>query len=162
MVSDIKIFHVFPISAYIKHVTPAAGPFWPQGHNLNKLGRDPLVDASYQISRLQTRRFLKFPSRKSIFSLCDLDMKRTRTIWATIKEGHKRIIPAKFGPNPASNFGGDVLWSNCWRRTTHEGRRTSNDHNSSPWANGPGELKSCLIYVRKQKTLEIQWPVKSW
>ena len=26
--------------------------FWPQGHNLNKLGRGLLGDAKYQISRL--------------------------------------------------------------------------------------------------------------
>ena len=37
--------------------------FWPQGHYLNKLGRGPLVDATYQISRryalwFQTRRFV--------------------------------------------------------------------------------------------------------
>ena len=25
--------------------------FWPQGHNLNKIGRGPLDDATYQISR---------------------------------------------------------------------------------------------------------------
>ena len=31
---------------------PGAGPFWPQGHNLNKLGGGPLVDAINQISRL--------------------------------------------------------------------------------------------------------------
>ena len=27
-------------------------PFWPQGHNVNKLGRSPLEDAINQISRL--------------------------------------------------------------------------------------------------------------
>ena len=25
------------------------GLFWPQGHNMNKLGRSPLGDATYQI-----------------------------------------------------------------------------------------------------------------
>ena len=29
------------------------------------------------------------------------------------KEGHIRIIPTKFGQNPASSLGGDVLWSIC-------------------------------------------------
>ena len=58
---------------------------WPRGGvNLNKLGRGPLADATYQISRLQAfwfeTRFFKFSSRKSIFSLCDLDMEGTRTI----------------------------------------------------------------------------------
>ena len=31
---------------------PGAGPFRPQGHNLNKLGRGPLGYAINQISRL--------------------------------------------------------------------------------------------------------------
>ena len=31
------------------------------------------------------------------FSMCDLDMQWTGTIWNFIKEGHISIIPAKFG-----------------------------------------------------------------
>ena len=42
----------FPIKAYVNNVTLGQGHFWPQGHNLNKLGRGPLGDATYQISRL--------------------------------------------------------------------------------------------------------------
>ena len=45
-------FYVFLIQAYAKHVTPGAGQFWPQGYNLNKLGRGLLGDATYQIPRL--------------------------------------------------------------------------------------------------------------
>ena len=37
---------------YVKNANPGMGPFWPQGHNLNKLGRCPLDDATYQISKL--------------------------------------------------------------------------------------------------------------
>ena len=112
--------------------------FWPKGHNLNKLGRGPLDGATYQISRLyalwfQTRRFLKFSSWKSIFSLCDLDMKRTITIWTVIKDDHIRLIPAKFGKNPDGSLGGDVLWSNCWYQT-------SNNHN---------------IYSRRKKQMTL-------
>ena len=49
---------------------PGAGPFWPQGHNLNKLGRGPLGDAINQISRpkalwSQTRRFFMFLTIKA-------------------------------------------------------------------------------------------------
>ena len=51
VVSDKKIFLCFPILVYVKHVTPGARQFLPQGHNLNKLGR-VLADATYQISRL--------------------------------------------------------------------------------------------------------------
>ena len=54
---DVVIF--FSIQAYLKHVTPAAGLFLPQGHNLNKFGRGPLDDVTNQLSMLlfQTRMF---------------------------------------------------------------------------------------------------------
>ena len=42
---------LLPIQAYVKHVTPMAGHFWPQGYNLNKLDIG-LGDATYQISKL--------------------------------------------------------------------------------------------------------------
>ena len=51
------------------------------------------------------------------------------------KEGHIRIIPAKFGQNSASSLGGDVIWSNCWRRTTtHNGHPTITIANHEPMA----------------------------
>ena len=56
-----------------------------------------------------TRRFFKFLVKKSIFSSCDLDMQRTGTIWTTLKEDQPRIIPVKFGQNPISGLGGDVV-----------------------------------------------------
>ena len=52
MVSDKNIFSMFfPILAYENNVTPGQGLFWPQGYNLNKLGRGPSGDATYQGSR---------------------------------------------------------------------------------------------------------------
>ena len=44
---------------------PGRDLFWPQGNNLNNLGKGPLGEAMYQISKawafcFQTRRFLKF------------------------------------------------------------------------------------------------------
>ena len=51
--------------------------------------------------------FKSFQLIKSIFNLCDLDMQQA--IWTIIKEGHIRIIPAKFGQNPTSSLGGDVI-----------------------------------------------------
>ena len=45
-------FMFFPILAYVKYVTPGAGHFWPLGHNLNKLGRDPQIDATCLILSL--------------------------------------------------------------------------------------------------------------
>ena len=97
-------------------MTPGQGHFWRQGHNLNKIGRGPLGDATYRISRLyalwfQTRRFLKF-HLENLFLVhvtCNrLDMQQTGTICTFIKEGYVRIITGKFGKNPASSLG-DVL-----------------------------------------------------
>ena len=45
-------FFMFSLYVYAKHETPGAGLFWAPGHNLNKLDRGPLGDATYQISRL--------------------------------------------------------------------------------------------------------------
>ena len=50
-----------------------------------------------------------FLVKKSIFSSCDLDMQQTGTIWTTLKEDQPRIIPVKFGKNPISGLGGDVV-----------------------------------------------------
>ena len=55
-------FMFFYIYAYVKHVTVGAGHLLPQAHNLNKLGKGLLGDATSQISRLkafwfQTSRF---------------------------------------------------------------------------------------------------------
>ena len=45
-------FFVFPIQAYVKHMSPGRDHFWPKGQNLILLGRGPLGEATYQISRL--------------------------------------------------------------------------------------------------------------
>ena len=50
----------------------------------------------------------KWKSLKIYFSLCDLDMQWTHTIWTIIKEGHIRIVLAKFGQNPTRSLG-DVI-----------------------------------------------------
>ena len=60
----------FSILADEKYVTPRVGPFMAQGHNLNKLGRGPLGDATYQIW-FQTRRFLPHTAYISICETCD-------------------------------------------------------------------------------------------
>ena len=41
----------FMFCLYKKYMTPGRDYFWPQGHNLNKLGRGLLGHATYQISR---------------------------------------------------------------------------------------------------------------
>ena len=53
MVSDKKIFPCFPYISLCKICdTLERGHYWPQGYNLNKLGRGLLGDATYQISKL--------------------------------------------------------------------------------------------------------------
>ena len=56
--------------------TPGTGSVWPQGHNLNKLGRGPLGNATYQISRIealrfQTRRFFHVFPKIGLCKKCD-------------------------------------------------------------------------------------------
>ena len=46
-------FMFLHILVYVKHVTPGASHFWPQGHNLDKLVRSPHGDATYHISKLK-------------------------------------------------------------------------------------------------------------
>ena len=46
------LFMFLSIKAYLKHVTLRRGHFWPQGLNLNNLGRGLLDNTTYQISRL--------------------------------------------------------------------------------------------------------------
>ena len=52
------------------------GQFWPQGHHMNNLGRGPLGDTTYKISKLctfkfQRRRILKFSFFAPMFWTCD-------------------------------------------------------------------------------------------
>ena len=73
VVSDKKVFSCFPYISLFKTFDPGAGPFWSEGHNLNKLGRGPLGDAKYQQSRLlghmvSDKKILKVSSRKSILA----------------------------------------------------------------------------------------------
>ena len=46
-----RFLKFFPVWLYVKEVTPGAGPFLPQGYNLNNFGRGPLDEATYQISK---------------------------------------------------------------------------------------------------------------
>ena len=57
----------FFIKAYVKPVTPEAGPFWPYGYNLIKLRRSLLDDTTPNIKALGL-----VVSDKKIFSSCSL------------------------------------------------------------------------------------------
>ena len=76
-VSEEKIFKVFLLCSYAQTCDPRGGArFDLRGHTLNRLGRGPLGDATYQISKLctflfQRRRFLKFSVFVPMFQYCD-------------------------------------------------------------------------------------------
>ena len=46
-------FHLSPYISLCKTCDLRQGHFWPPGHNLNKLGRSPLGDATYQFKLVQ-------------------------------------------------------------------------------------------------------------
>ena len=51
-VSEEKTFEVFSLYESMKNKLPLGrGHFWPQGYNLNNLGRGPEDKAIYQISK---------------------------------------------------------------------------------------------------------------
>ena len=67
-----------------------------------------MLNTKYQESRISG-----FRSRKSIFSLYDLDMQWTRTISKILVKGHPRIICVKLFQNWARGFGGVVVKVHC-------------------------------------------------
>ena len=71
MVSDKKLFHVFPIEAYVKHLTLGRAIF---GHNLNKLRRSLLtLHTKYQGSMpngFRQEEFIMFSLYKPICKTC--------------------------------------------------------------------------------------------
>ena len=91
VVSDKKIYHVSLYEPMLNMGSPWRGHFWPQEQNLNKLGRGPP-----NINGFREEDSKVFIS-EIYFSLCDLGMQRTETIYIIIEEGHIRNIPAKFG-----------------------------------------------------------------
>ena len=48
----LKLTYRYLMKADHVHCDSCGRAFLPQGHNLNKVGRDPLGNATYQISRL--------------------------------------------------------------------------------------------------------------
>ena len=109
------------------------GHFRPKGHNLIKLGKVLLVNATYKTSKFyalwfQTRSFLKFLSRTSMFSLCDQDMQRTKNIWTFIKAGDTMIILVKCFQIPASSLEDVFLSISCWQTTLNARHTTDAGH----------------------------------
>ena len=53
LVSEKKNFKVFLLCSYVSNLWPLGqGKIWPRGHHMNNLGRGPLGDATYEISKL--------------------------------------------------------------------------------------------------------------
>ena len=85
LVSEKKNFKVFLLCSYVSNLwppppppppPPGQGQFWPLGHHMNNLGRGPLGDTTYKISKLctfkfQRRRILKFSFFVPMFRTCD-------------------------------------------------------------------------------------------
>ena len=106
MVQEKQIFKVFTIYLYVKLICPGRGQFDPRGHDLSKLGRGPLGNATCKISKLQVfwfilRRFFKvFPfgchgNQSSV---------RISILLAILVEAHARNIHVKFQSNRASGL----------------------------------------------------------
>ena len=41
----------FPVWVYVKQLTLGQRQFWPQGYNVNNLGKGPLDEIKYQMSK---------------------------------------------------------------------------------------------------------------
>ena len=71
LVSEKKNFKVFLLCSYVSNLwppPPGRGQFWPQGHHMNNLGRGPLGDTTYKISKLCT--FVVSEKKFKVFLLC--------------------------------------------------------------------------------------------
>ena len=114
---------------------PGRGHFGPQGRYLNKLGRDLLGDATYQISRLIG---LVVKVLKIYIRPCDLDIPFDQLFERAISGS---FLSAKFDKIQTIILGGDIF-----EAIVDDTRRTSNDHNSSLRANDTGELITYTKY----------------
>ena len=119
-----------------------------------------MLHTQYQGSRpsgFRQEDFLKFSTWRSIFSLCDLDMQQTRTIWTILVEGTQ----ASFVWNYSKLDQG-------FRRSYHlsqlltDGRRMKTDHKSSPCHLVKGELKMAELNFFSQTiyTSRLQMTIK--
>ena len=58
---------MFPFISLCKHVTLGWGLFWPQGHNLNKLGRGPLGDAKMYVPNIKAQGLMVSDKKNFMF-----------------------------------------------------------------------------------------------
>ena len=81
LVSEKKNFKIFLLCSYVSNLwhpplPPGQGQFGPQGHHMNNLGRSPLGDTTYKISKLctfqfQRRRIIRLSFFVPMFQTCD-------------------------------------------------------------------------------------------
>ena len=133
-------------------VTLGAGPLWPQGHHMNNLGRGPLGDATYQISKLysfylQRRRF----SNILLFLSFWLSWQPELLVKFNLLNNFGRALPKKHPCQVSSRLAQWFRKRRCLKKlwTTHDGRRTPDIGQSQKLTMSTlcsGELK------RKKKT----------
>ena len=110
-----NLFMFLPKNTYVKPVTLMRGHFWPQGYNLNKLGRGSLYYTTYQKSRLyallfQTWFFHVAPY-KSLCKICDPPTPPVRVIfgpraiiWTNLVQVYKMILHTKYQGSRSCGF----------------------------------------------------------
>ena len=107
-------FKVFLLCCYVSNLwPPGRGQFWPQWHHMKKLGRSPLGDTTYQISKLctfwfQRRKFLKFSFFVPVFQTCDprggASFDPKDIIWTNLVEVHEEKLHTKYQSYTPSSF----------------------------------------------------------
>ena len=137
MDSDKKIFSCFPYISLCKRCDPRVGP----GHDLNKLGRGLLDDATYQISMLQalwfqTRRFFQCFSYISLCKTCDPRggpiFGPRGIIWTNLVEVHSMMLHTKYQGSRPCGFRQESsrfermkhLKTNCFKHSYIDPRKT--------------------------------------
>ena len=100
---DFSIFS--PIITYVKHVIPGAGPFFVQGHNLDKLARGPLDHATYQIPGSKSYGFREdfFPCFPYVNICITCDPKGQDNLWPQVDNLNK------LGRGPLGNATNQIL-----------------------------------------------------
>ena len=111
LVSEKKNFKVFLLCSYVSNLwPPGRGQFWPQGHHMNNLGRGPLGDATYQISKLYAF-YIRRRSFSKILLFFHFGCHGNQSYdwnsisWTPLVELHPRNIPAKFHQDWPSGLG---------------------------------------------------------
>ena len=108
---------------------PGRGQYWPQGHNLNNLGRALSDDVACQIYkpsalRFRRRRFLKFFLSVAMATRVLHGMEFFEQFWKAFMQGTFLLT---FNWIWASGLGGEVVWMKKLTDGRTHARRTTDD-----------------------------------